>query len=138
MSSSPQFDVDLEWRAGSNATTSRSTAKAEVGVSSGKLLVAAIASSFGTVLSEMLQATGLPYSVLEVHAHAEGLDARDVCAETFTTITVSPTIRGGDALRRRAYEQAATSARNRCQIGRFIRGTVAYVVGAVCLIGPSE
>jgi organic hydroperoxide reductase OsmC/OhrA len=104
--------------------------------SSEKLLVTAIASSFGSALAEMLRATGLPYSVLDVHA--EGLVANDVCARIFTTITVNPTIRGADALRRQAYEQAATSARNHCKIGRSIRGNVAYVVGAVSLIGPSE
>lgn len=136
MSSSLQFDVDLEWRAGTSAPTPHFIGETEGGASSGKLLVAAIASSFGSTLAEMLRATGLPYSILDVHA--EGLVASDVCAATLTTITVSPIIRGADALRRRAYEQAATSARNHCKIGWSIRGNVAYVVGAVCLIGPLE
>ena len=136
MSSSQQFHVDLEWRAGSSAPTPHSIAETEGWASSGKLLVAAIGSSFGFALVEMLRATGLPYSILDVHA--EGLVAGDVCTATFTRITVSPTVHGADALRRQAYEQAATSARNHCRIGRSIRGNVAYVVSAVCLIGPSD
>lgn len=136
MNSSQQFDVDLEWRAGSSVPAPQSLCATEGGTSSGKLLVAAIASSFGSALAEMLRAAGLPYSLLDVHA--EGLLASGVCAPTFTTITVSPSMRGADASRRQAYEQAATSARNHCNIGRSIRGNVAYVVGAVCLIGPPE
>ena len=136
MSSSQQFDVDLEWRAGDSAPTLPSATETGVGASSEKLLVTAITSSFGSALAEMLRTTGLPYSLLDVHA--EGLLASDVGAATFATITVCPTVRGADASRRQAYEQAATSARNHCNIGRSIRGNVAYVVGAVCLIGPQE
>ena len=76
MSSSQQFDVDLEWRAGSSVPAPQSLGETEGGTSSGKLLVAAIASSFGSALAEMLRATGLPYSLLDVHA--EGLLASDV------------------------------------------------------------
>lgn len=136
MSSSQQLDVDLEWRAGCSAPTPHSTGETEGGTSSGKLLVAAIASSFGSALAQTLRTSGLPYSILDVHA--EGRVDSEIDAAPFTTITVSPTIRGADVLRRQAYEQAATSARNHCRIGRSIRGNVAYVVGTVCLIGPSE
>jgi organic hydroperoxide reductase OsmC/OhrA len=137
LSSSQQFDVDLKWRAGSNAPAPRSIAETNGGTSSGKLLVAAIATSFGSDLAETLRTSGLPYSVLDVHA--EGLVAGEICAAaTFATITVSPTIRDADTLRRQGYEQAAVSARNHCRIGRSIRGNVAYVVGAVCLVGSPE
>lgn len=136
MRSSQQFAVDLEWRAGNSAPTPQSIGETEGGTSSGKLLVAAIAFSFGSALADTLRTSGLPYSVLDVHA--EGLVDSEIYPATFTTITVSPTIRGANALRRQAYEQAATSARNHCNIGRSIRGNVAYVVGAVCLIGPPE
>ena len=84
----------------------------------------------------MLHASGLPHSSFAIHA--EGLVTSDPCAANFTTITVHPTIHGADALRCRAYEQAATSARNHCLIGRSIRGNVAFVVGVVCLTGASN
>lgn len=134
MSILQKFTADLEWRFVSGASMSDSTGETESGTSSGKLLVAAIASSFGFALATILRATGLPCSLLDVHT--EGLLESDACAARITTITVSPTVRGADASRREAYEQAAVSARNHCNIGRSIRGNVAYVIGAVCLIGP--
>jgi organic hydroperoxide reductase OsmC/OhrA len=143
-----KFDVNLEWRADRSGLENTAAGMRghllepwpmggiEDGMSPEALFVAAAASSFGATLAVMLRASGSPHSSLVIHA--EGLVASDLCAAKFTTITVHPTIHGADALRRRAYEQAATSARNHCLIGRSIRGNVAFVVGVVCLIGPSN
>jgi hypothetical protein len=51
----------------------------------------------------------------------------------FARVIVSPTIQGADLLRRAAYENAATAARDDCLVGRSVRGNVAYVIGEVVL-----
>ena len=95
------------------------------------LLIAAISSCYSITLSNVLQAASLPQTHISVHAH--GVIVREFGREQFVRVTVNPTICGADALRRDAYEEAAIAARDGCQIGRSIRGNVAYVVGDVTL-----
>ena len=95
------------------------------------LLIAAISSCYSLTLSNILQAAALPQQHISVHA--DGLIVRALGRAQFARVTVSPTIRGGDILRRDAYQKAAIAARDDCLVGRSIRGNVAYVVGDVSL-----
>lgn len=95
------------------------------------LLIAAISSCYSITLANLLQAAALPQKHISVHA--EGVIVCDLGRAQFTRVTVNPTIRGADALRRDAYQKAAIAARDDCLVGRSIRGNVAYVVGDVAL-----
>lgn len=142
-----QFDVDLEWRVNQRAgeitvgearspvSQPRVMGGTGVGMSPEELFVAAAVSSYGAMLAEMLRAAELPQSSLAIHA--EGLVASDPGAVKFTSVTVCPIVRGADTAQHQVYRKAAIAARNHCFIGRSIRGNIAYIVGAVSLIGPA-
>jgi len=133
--------VDVEWcssaSAGGIVTPAGNVPYAALGRTQGEglspegLLIAAISSWYGITLSNVLQAASLPQRHESVHA--DGVIVRDLGRAQFTCVTVNPTIRGADALRRDAYRKAAIAARDVCLIGRSIRGNVPYVVGDVFL-----
>ncbi len=95
------------------------------------LLIAAISSCYSISLSNVLEAASLPQKQISVHA--DGVIVSDLGRMKFARVTVNPTIRGADVLRRDAYQKAAVAARDGCLIGRSIRGNVAYIVGGVSL-----
>ena len=95
------------------------------------LLIAALSSCYSITLSNVLEAASLPQKHISVHA--DGIIVKDLGEVQFARVTVSPTIRGADVLRRDAYQKAAVAARDGCLIGRSIRGNVAYIVGGVSL-----
>lgn len=96
------------------------------------VLLAAVASCYGTTLFTVLPAASLART--HVGVSAEGVIAADPGKPRFTRVIVVSPIRGAEASRRNAYEKAAVTARDECLIGRSIRGNVAYVVGEVLLI----
>jgi peroxiredoxin-like protein len=105
------------------------------GLSPEALLIAAIASCYSITLCDVLRAASLPQT--RVSVRAEGVIASDCGKARFTRVTVHPTIRNADVPRQAAYEQAAAAAREKCLIGRSIRGNVAFVVGDVSLLNPA-
>ena len=94
-------------------------------------MIAAIASSYRTTLSNLLRGGSLPST--RVSVRADGVIANDHGKARFTRVTLHPTIHGADVPRREAYKKAATTARDECLIGRAVRGNVSYVVGDVSL-----
>ena len=95
------------------------------------MLIAALSSCYSITLANVLEAASLPQEHISVHA--DGVIVRHLGEVEFARVTVSPTIRGADVLRRDAYKKAAVAARDDCLIGRSIRGNVAYIVGAISL-----
>jgi peroxiredoxin-like protein len=141
--------VDLEWctsnNVGSIVTPAGNVPYSELGWTQDGaagpnpevLLIAAISSCYSITLANLLQAAALPQKHISVHA--DGVIGSDLGRVQFTRVTVNPTIRGADALRRDAYQKAALAARDDCLIGRSIRGNVAYVVGDVrCHSPPTD
>ena len=134
--------IDLEWCSSENAGSIAMPAgnvpysalvwtQGAVAPNPEALLIAAISSCYSITLANYLEAAGLPQNRISVHA--DGVIVSDLGRMQFTRVTVSPTIRGADALRGDAYQKAAIAARDDCLIGRSIRGNVAYVVGDVAL-----
>jgi organic hydroperoxide reductase OsmC/OhrA len=134
--------VAVEWDSSGNAdsivTPAGCVAYSALGLAAGgngtgpeALLIAAVASCYSVTLSHVLERTSLPLT--RVSVLADGLIADDSGKEHPTSVTVHPTIRGADTLRRGAYEKAAAAARDQCLVGRSVRGNVAYVVGRVSL-----
>jgi organic hydroperoxide reductase OsmC/OhrA len=138
--------VDLEWSNSDNAGHIVTPAGAvshlqrydetSDGQSPESLLVAAVSSCYSITLSGILRAESLPQA--RVLVHADGVIVNDVGKSHFVRVTVNPTIRGADVLRRDAYERAAITARDECVVGKSIRGNVAYVVGDVSLQRSDE
>jgi len=140
--------IDLEWQVldgGGTITTSAGTLPNFVAcqMSPGAtrpgpeaLLVAAIASSYGITLANLLDAAALPRG--RVAVRAAGTIASDHGKAQFTRVLVTPTIRGADLPRQEDYRRAANTARDECVIGRSVRGDVAFVVGDVSLFGFTE
>jgi peroxiredoxin-like protein len=100
-----------------------------IGTNPEELLVSAVAACYTATLSGVLERTGLPLRSLTVAA--TGTVTGFPRATRFERITVCPTIVGGDARRRGDYEDAASSAHDRCFIGRTLAADVAYDVGPV-------
>jgi organic hydroperoxide reductase OsmC/OhrA len=134
--------IDLEWCASNNVGSITTPAgnvpysafgptQCAEGPSPEVLLIAAISSCYSVTLSNILQAASLPQQHISVHA--DGVIVTHLGRAQFARVTVNPTIRGADALRRDAYQKAAIAARNDCLVGRSIRGNVPFVVGDVSL-----
>jgi len=134
--------VDLEWcssdnvgsivtPAGNMAYSALGRPQGSEGLSPEVLLIAAISSCYSLTLANILQAASLPQQHISVHA--DGVIVRELGRVQFARVTVNPAIRGGDPLRRDAYQKAAIAARDDCLVGRSVRGNVAYVVGDVSL-----
>jgi organic hydroperoxide reductase OsmC/OhrA len=135
--------VDLEWSSADNTGSITSPTgdvrysalrlpdTASNGPSPEALLVAAISSCYSIALSNVLRASSLPQTSVSIRA--DGVIVSEFGKGQFKRVTVNPTIRGADILRRDAYEKAAIAARDECLIGRSIRGNVAYIVGDVSL-----
>lgn len=94
-----------------------------------QLLVAAVGSCYSATLLGVLRRAELPAS--EVRITAEGVVTGYPGDARFETLTVSPTIVGGDPTRAYEYDRAASLAHDRCFIGNTIAGTVDYRVGRV-------
>jgi organic hydroperoxide reductase OsmC/OhrA len=97
------------------------------------LLLAAIASSYGIALANLLDAAALPRGRTAVRV--SGTITGDHGKARFTRMVVTPNIRGADLRRQEEYRRAANTARDECIIGRSVRGSVALVVGDVTLFG---
>jgi organic hydroperoxide reductase OsmC/OhrA len=139
--------VDLEWHSAGEARIAAvpdgASPYAMPGPSCGggvanpeTLLIAAMASSYGATLSNVLRGSSLART--RICVSAEGVITTDLGKPRFTRVTVVPTIRGADPSRRDEYEKAAVTARDECLIGRSIRGNVAYVVGEVSLVEAAD
>lgn len=100
-----------------------------VGASPEDLLISAVSSCYSGTLFGVLTRGGLP--VQHVKVRAEGFVTDYPRQAKFSRLLVHPTIIGGDSARQAEYEQAATTARDRCFIGKVIAGNVAYEVGTV-------
>ncbi len=100
------------------------------GTSPEELLTSAVCTCFTSTLFALLSRARLPATKLTVAAQGKvvgypGKDAR------FAEIRVSPTVHDGDTSRLEEYAKFACQARDRCFIGRTLRGNVAYIVGEV-------
>ena len=140
--------IDLEWNSSRNVGSILTpagklpysapglTSSGGDGPSPEALLIAAVSSCYNITLSDILRAADLPQTRISVHA--DGVIVRNCDRTQFSTVTVTPTIRGADIQRRDAYEKAANAARDDCQVGRSIRGNVAFLVGEVVLLHVTE
>jgi organic hydroperoxide reductase OsmC/OhrA len=99
------------------------------GATRADLLVWAVGSCYCVTLANLLRAARLPAASVAVRA--EGLVTGYPAEGRFARITVRPAIEGADCARPEVYRDAAVEARDRCFIGRAIRGDVAYEVGEV-------
>lgn len=104
------------------------------GTSPEELLTSAVCTCFTSTLFALLSRARLPAAKLTVAAQGKvtgypGKDAR------FAEIRVSPTVHEGDCARLEEYAKFACQARDRCFIGRTLRGNVTYVVDEVAVEG---
>ena len=99
------------------------------GTSPEELLLAAVTSCYSGTLFRVVQRAGLP--VARVGIRTEGTVSNYPAATRFSTITVYPTIVGGDATKLKDYQAAAAAARDKCFIGRTVRDYLEYRVGLV-------
>ncbi len=101
-----------------------------VGTSPEELLTSAVCTCFTSTLFALLSKARLPAAKLTVGAQGKvtGYPGKDA---HFAEIRVSPTVHGGDTRRLEEYAKFACQARDRCFIGRTLRGNVAYMVGEV-------
>jgi organic hydroperoxide reductase OsmC/OhrA len=106
--------------------------------SSTHLFVESLGSGYATALSARLDGRCLPWRSLDILV--EVLFTSVAGMPRFEAVIVSPTIAGGDPSVIAAYRHAANEVRDRCAIGRAIRGNVAYRVGGVAVIdgGPPQ
>ena len=138
-----QCSIDVEWNSNESSGkvilasysvgygTLRTTGKDDNGLAPEVLLIAAISTSYSIALSEVVRAASLPQARISIHG--SGTIVTSCGAAQFDRVVLSPTVQGADLSRRDAYEKAATAARDRCLIGRSMRGNVAYVIGNVLL-----
>lgn len=101
-----------------------------VGTSPEELLTSAVCTCFTSTLFALLSRARLPAAKLTVAAQGKvtGYPGKDA---HFAEIRVSPTVHDGDTSRLEEYAKFACQARDRCFIGRTLRGNVAYTVGEV-------
>lgn len=101
-----------------------------VGTSPEELLAFAVCTCFTSTLFALLSRARLPAAKLTVAAQGKvtGFPGRDA---RFAEVRVNPTVHGGDVGRLEEYAKFACQARDRCFIGRTLRGNVAYIVGEV-------
>ncbi|HEX7057176.1 MAG TPA: OsmC family protein [Bacilli bacterium] len=100
-----------------------------VGASPEDLLIGAVSSCYSGTLLGVLKRTGLAASSVQVRA--EGIITDYPMRAKFSRLIVHPTITGGEPARQSEYEQAATTAREKCFIGKTIAGNISYEVGEV-------
>ena len=96
------------------------------------LFVRAVGACHAEQLGAVLYEESLPWTAIEIQADAACTAVPS--APCLDTITVYPTIFGGDPNMHNQYTEAAKQARDRSLIGRIIRGNVAYKVGAVTVV----
>ncbi len=137
--------IDLEWQVSDGAGTitapaetlpdfvARQIAPGATMPGPETLLVAAIASSYGIALANLLDAAALPRGGIVVRA--AGTVVMGYGKARFTRMLVTPNIRGADLARQEEYRKVANTARDECVIGRSVRGNVAFVVGDASLFG---
>lgn len=95
-----------------------------------ELLSSAVGSCYTSTLVAILESRRLPASSIEVQVNTLVSDYPGPNARV-ATITVNPTIVGGESGRDADYETAAQIARQRCFIGRHLAPQVSYRVGEV-------
>jgi peroxiredoxin-like protein len=106
-----------------------------VGTNPEELLVSAVSSCYIATLFGVLRRSRLPVDSLAVIA--SGTVTGFPGHTRFARIVVSPKILGADVARQPEYEAAATTAHDRCFIGRTLAPEVAYEVGPVKLQADS-
>lgn len=91
-----------------------------VGASPETLLLAAVTACYSGTLMRVLEQQHLPSTSLSIHTQGvvEGYPQN----AKFARIIVNPVIQGGDLNRMQNYRDAAQTARDRCFIGRTVRG----------------
>lgn len=99
------------------------------GTSPEELLLAAVTSCYSGTLFRLVQRAGLP--IARVDMRTEGTVSNYPAAPRFSSITVHPTIVGGDVANLEDYRAAAAAAREKCFIGRSVRDYLDYQVGMV-------
>lgn len=101
-----------------------------LGTSPEELLTFAVCTCFTSTLFALLSRAHLAAAKLTVSAQGKvtGFPGRDA---RFAEIRVNPVVHDGDPGRLEEYTKFACQARDRCFIGRTLRGNVAYVVGEV-------
>lgn len=100
-----------------------------VGMSPEDFLVAGVSSCYSGTLFGLLSHEQLP--VDRVTIQAQGMVTGYPAEASFSQLTVTPTIVGGDTSQQEAYEKAALAARDKCFVGQTIMGNVDYKVGPV-------
>ena len=101
-----------------------------VGTSPEELLLSAVGSCFTATLAAILDSRRLPVQSFEVVA--QGLVTQyPGPAAAISTIVVNPRFIGIESGREQEYQSAATTARERCFIGKHLRPQVGYHVGEV-------
>lgn len=141
-----QFEVFLQWKGTGQEGEGKLTAGDDsfiysspanmggkgVGMSPEDLLISAVSSCYSGTLFALLEKKGLP--VENVSVRAEGHVNDYPLRSHFAQITVHPHIIGGDLDKEIDYIEAASSARDKCFIGKTIQGNVAYEVGDVSIV----
>lgn len=100
-----------------------------VGTSPEELLLSAVTSCYSSTLFALLKKEGM--AVEKVTIETEGIVTDYPLKTKFAVLRVNPTVHGGDSVLAAKYEQMAIKARDKCFIGKSIRGNIEYEVGAV-------
>src|SRR5690606_4250544 len=93
------------------------------------LLIGAVSTCYIGTLFAILTLKKLP--VEHITVKSEGIVTNYPSDKKFSQLVVHPTIIGGDQAKQSDYEKAATTARNKCFIGKSITGNIEYKVGTV-------
>jgi uncharacterized protein (DUF2249 family)/organic hydroperoxide reductase OsmC/OhrA len=100
------------------------------GTSPEELLLSAVGSCYTATLAGVTGARGLPAASIEVRVEGTVSDYPGPAARV-SAITVNPTFAGVEPGREAEYADAATTARERCFIGKHLGAQVGYRVGEV-------
>ncbi len=100
-----------------------------VGTSPEELLLSGITSCYSGTLMGVLRKAGLP--VDKVVVKTDGVVSGYPLSAKFDQLTVHPTIVGGDKEKLEAYIEQAKVARDRCFVGKTVKGNMVYNVGEV-------
>ena len=104
------------------------------GSSPEELLASAVATCYTGTFSSLLSRDGLPWERVQVKMRetVAGQPSR------ISRLLATPNVLGGDPGRTEEYQRTAELARERCFIGRHLRGDVAYEVGPVTVEPGAE
>ncbi|MGH7765714.1 MAG: OsmC family protein [Candidatus Dormibacteraceae bacterium] len=101
-----------------------------IGTSPEELLTSAVCACFTSTFFALLTKARLPAERVTVVARGKVIAIPGEQAR-FAEVRVNPTVRGGETGRLEEYAMLACKARDRCFIGRTLRGNVLYEVGEV-------